>query len=78
VKSELDAAALIKQEAESISKSAKSASEAAEKSKQEADAAKQAAIAASKVTTITCVNPKKVTWKITSVSPKCPAGYTKK
>ena len=54
---------------------AKSELEAASLIKQEADAAKKVA---RKVSTITCVNSKKLTWRITSVAPKCPVGYVRK
>jgi hypothetical protein len=78
-KTELDAAILLKKEAETISASAKATFDAANKAKQEADAAKTAALAAGKVSTITCVNAaKKTTWRVTSVAPKCPAGFTRK
>jgi hypothetical protein len=75
-KTELDAAVLLKKDAETISANAKATSEAANKAKKEADAAKAAA---GKVSTITCVNTaKKTTWRVTSVAPKCPAGFTRK
>ena len=74
-KTELESAAKIKQEADALSTNAKATSDAAVKAKQEADEAKKAA---GKVSTITCVNSKKMTWRVTSAAPKCPAGYKKK
>ena len=68
-----------KQEAESKAAELKAQQEAEAKAaadlkaKQEADAK----AAATKKTTITCVKGK-LTKKVTSVKPKCPAGYKKK
>jgi hypothetical protein len=74
-KTEIEAAVKMKQEAETLSTNAKATSDAAVKAKQEADEAKKAA---GKVSTITCVNSKKMTWRVTSAAPKCPVGYKKK
>jgi hypothetical protein len=74
-KTDLEAAVKMKQDAETLSTNAKATSDAAVKAKQEADEAKKAA---GKVSTITCVNSKKMTWRVTSVAPKCPTGYKKK
>jgi hypothetical protein len=69
-KQEAEAAAELKAKQEAEAKAA-----AELKAKQEAEA--KASLAAKKKTTITCVKGKLVK-KVTSISPKCPAGYKKK